>query len=45
MGEVDRNRNGYRLPTEAEFEYVAKPGSDFKYSGSDNLEEVDRLSI
>jgi formylglycine-generating enzyme required for sulfatase activity len=31
---------GYRLPTEAEWEYSAGSGQRFKYSGSDNVDEV-----
>ena len=34
------NANGYRLPTVEEWQYAARGGENYKYSGSDNLDEV-----
>ena len=32
--------NGYRLPTVDEWQYAAKGGQNYRYAGSDNLDEV-----
>ena len=36
----NRSANGYRLLTEAEWEYCARGGEEYQFSGSDNIDEV-----
>lgn len=38
--EQNLNANGYRLPTVEEWKYAARGGEDFKYAGSNNIDEV-----
>jgi len=35
-----RRANGYRLPTVEEWQYAAKGGEDFRYAGSNDIDEV-----
>ena len=36
----DFEANGYRLPTEAEWEWLARGGENYEYAGSDNADDV-----
>lgn len=36
----DSNANGFRLPTDKEWEYAAKGGQNYEYAGSDDYDEI-----
>lgn len=38
--QYNEDANGFRLPTPEEWHYAEKGGQDFKYAGSDNIDEV-----
>ena len=40
MCELINGANGFRLPSEAEWEFAAKGGQNFVYAGSDKIDEV-----
>ena len=38
--EVNENADGFRIPTIKEWQYAAKGGENYKYPGSDNIDDI-----